>query len=141
MEDNFLMHQFFLDPFDRVQYDHVSSMQVGCHSHQCLAYLNSNPFMKIAKVLNPITSNTIHPWSFPVRHLPALFRYLLNIYDHAFLTMFFISLLILNIFQPFCFSVMPFPDAPKVNPKSFTFFSIWYITWSLVHHLVLPHLH
>ena len=81
--------------------------------------------MKIAKVLNPITLNAILPWSFPLRHLPVLFRYLLNTYDHSFLTVFITYQLILNTFQPFWFSVMAFPDAPKVTPKSFTFFSIW----------------
>ena len=86
--------------------------------------------MKIAKTLNPITLITILPWSFPVRHLPALFRSLLSTYDHSFLTMFIIYQLILNIFEPFCFSVMPFLDAPKITQKSFTFFSIWYINWS-----------
>ena len=85
--------------------------------------------MKIAKVLITITLNGILPWSFPVRHLAALFPYLLNPYDHSFLTAFIISELILNIFQTFCFSSMLFLDAPKITPKSFTFFSIWYITW------------
>ena len=86
--------------------------------------------MKIAKVLNPITLNVILPCSLPVRHFPALFRYLLSTYDHSFLKAFAISQLILNIFQPFCFSIMPFPDASNITPKSFTFFSIWYLTGS-----------
>ena len=86
--------------------------------------------MKIAKVLNPITLNTILSWSFPVRHLPALFRYLLVTYDRSFLTVFIISQLIFNIFLPFCFSVMPFPDDPNITPRIFIFFNIWYITWS-----------
>ena len=105
-------------------------------SHQVLAYLNSNPFMKIAKVLNPITLNTIHPWSFPVRHLLALFRYLLNTYDHAFLTMFFISLLILNIFSHSASRLCPFPMLQR-SPQSLllssafgTSLGLWYICWS-----------
>ena len=47
--------------------------------------------MKIARVLDPITLNAILPWSFPVRHLPALFRYLLKFYNHSFLKVFIIS--------------------------------------------------
>ena len=99
-------------------------------SHQDLVYLDSNPFMKNAKVLNSITLNGTLHWNFPVRDLTALFCYLFNSYVHSFLTVFFIYQLVLNIFQPFCFLVMPFPDAPKITLKSFTFFSIWYINWS-----------
>ena len=86
--------------------------------------------MKIAKVLNPITLNAILPWSFPVRYLSALLFYLLETYDHSFLKVFIISQLILKIFQLLCFSVIPFPEAPNITPKSFTFISIWYIIWS-----------
>ena len=93
-------------------------------------FLHSTVRLCIPKVLNPITLNAILPWSFPVRRHYALFRYLLSTYDYSFLTLFIIYQLILNTFQPFCFSVMPFPDAPKIIPKSFTFFSIWYINWS-----------
>ena len=99
-------------------------------SHQDLVCLNRDPFMKIAKFLNPVTLNTILPWRFPVRHHPALFRYLLNTYDHSFLKVFIIFQLIFNTFQSFCFSVMPFSDAPSITPKYFTFFSIWCIIWS-----------
>ena len=88
--------------------------------------------MNVAQVLNPINLNAIHPWGIPVRHLPALFRYLLNTYDHSLLKVFIISRLILNNFQPFCFSVMPFPDTPNITQKSFTFFSIWYIFLSYI---------
>ena len=84
-------------------------------SLQGLVCLNSDPFMKIAKFLNPVTLNTILPWRFPVRHHPALLRYLLN----TFLKVFIIFQLILNTF-----SVMPFSDAPSITPKYFTFFSI-----------------
>ena len=128
--NDFLLHYLFLDPSDRVRYDHVSSMQVGCHPHQDLVYLNSSPFMKIAKALDPITLNAILPQSFPVRHLPALFHYPFNIYEHSFLTVFIIYQLILTIFQPFCFLIMSLPDASKITPRSFTFSSIWYINWS-----------
>ena len=86
--------------------------------------------MKIAKVLNPITLNATLLWGFPVRHLPALLRYLLKNYDHSFLKVLIISQLILNISQSFCFSVMPFPDVRNIIPKSVTFLSIWYLTWS-----------
>ena len=92
-------------------------------SHQDLLHLNSKPFMKIVKVLNPIILNVILPFSFPVRHLPALFCYLLNPCIHSFLKVFIISQLICNIFQLFCFSGMPFPNTQKF----FTLFSIWYI--------------
>ena len=61
--------------------------------------------------------NAILPCSFSVRHLPELFCYLLNTYDHSFLTVFNIYQLVLNNFQPFCFSVMPFPNALKITPK------------------------
>ena len=88
--------------------------------------------MNVAKVLNPINLNAIHPWDIPVIHLPALLRYLLNTYDHSLLKVFIISRLILNIFQPFCFSVMPFPDTPNIIQKSFTFFSIWYSILSYI---------
>ena len=99
-------------------------------SHQELVHLNSNPFMKLTKVLNPITLNATLPWNFPVTHFPALFCFLLNIYGHTFVKVFTISQLILSIFQPFCFTVMLFPDAPNITQKTFTFFIIWYIIWS-----------
>ena len=125
-----LLHCLFFDPYDRVPYDHVSSMQVGIMSHQERFRLNSNPFMKIAKFLNPITLNAILPGGFLVRLLPTLLCYLLNTYERSFLKVFIISQIILNIFQPFCFSIMLFPDTPNIIPKSVVFFSIWYITWS-----------
>ena len=99
-------------------------------SHEDLVRLNSSPFMKTAKVFNSITLNTIFPWNFPVRHLPALFRYFLNSYHHSFLKVFVISKLILKISQSFCLSFMPFPRLENITPKSFTFFIIWYFIWS-----------
>ena len=92
--------------------------------------VSSNLFMKIAKVLNVITLNAILSSSFPVRHLPGLFCYLLNTYDQSFLKVFIISHLVLKIFQSFCFLVMPFSDTPNITPKYFAFFIIWYIIWS-----------
>ena len=77
------------------------------------------------------TLNTILSLGFPLWHFPALLRYLLSSYDHSFLELFVISQLSLNIFQSFCFSVMLFCNTPNIVPKSLTFFSIWYITWSL----------
>ena len=59
--------------------------------------------------------DTILPWSFPVNHVPALFCYLRNTYKHSFLKVFIISDLILNIFKPFCFSVMPFSSTPNIT--------------------------
>ena len=88
-------------------------------SQQDLVCLNSNLFMKIAKVLDSIILNAIFPSSTPVRHLPALFCYLLNTYDHSFWKVFNISQLILKIY------IMLFPDAPNVTHLKF--FSIWYI--------------
>ena len=95
-------------------------MQVACHlpSKSCSSEYQS---------INSITFNTIFPWSFPVRHVLVLFRYLLNTYHHSFLKVFIICQLILKIFQPFCSSVKPFPDAPNITPKYFTFFSVGYI--------------
>ena len=72
-------------------------------SHQDLVCLNRNLFMKIAKVINPVTFNTIFSWSFSVRHLLALFYYFLKTYDNSFLKVFIISQLIFIIFQSFCF--------------------------------------
>ena len=86
--------------------------------------------MKIAKVLNPVTLNSISVCDFPVRHLPALLHYLLYFYGHFFLKVFIISHPILDVSQPFCFSVMLFHDAPNIIPISFTFCSIWYLIWS-----------
>ena len=99
-------------------------------SHQDFVRLNSNPFMKIIRVLNPITWKAIFPCSIPARHLHALFCYLVSTFDHSFLKVFLISQLILDIFQPFCSLVMPFHNAPKTTRKYFTFLSIWYIIWS-----------
>ena len=127
LDNTFLLCYLFLDPSDKVQYDHVSSLQVDYHlpSRSCLSEQQS-----IHKKL--LTFNTIRSLGFPVMHLPALLRYRLNTYGATlFMEVFVISQLTVNIFQPICFSVMPFPDALNMAPKSFNSFSIWYITWSL----------
>ena len=79
--------------------------------------------MKIARALNPINLTAIFPWRFPVSQLFALFHYLIKSYDLSFLKVFM-------IFEPFCFSAKPFPNAPNITPKSVTLFSILYIIWS-----------
>ena len=96
-------------------------------SHLDLLCLDSSLFTKIAEVLDPITLNTIIPWSFPVIHYLTLFCFLFNTFDYSFLKVFINPQFIRDIFQPLYFSDMPILDVPKVNPKSFTFFSIWYI--------------
>ena len=101
-------------------------MQVHYLPHQDLIHLNSNPPMKIAKVLNPVTLNTILPWSFPVGHPSTLFHYLLSSYHSQ---SHFLNLL----------AILPLGYALFQHSKYHS--KIIYTLLHLALHLVLPHLH
>ena len=116
---------FFLQSFSWIFLKEYSA--TICHScrqavisHQDFVRLNTNPFMKIAKIFNPITLNAILPWNFPVKYLPFLFCCVLINYDQSFLSF---PRSFLKSFSHCPCSLCPFPML-QISPQNLLLSSV-----------------